>query len=89
MKFEILGLIASCMTITGYIPQVYKTYKTHLTRDLSLKWLTFSLIGQMFWFSYGITNSLIPVMIASSSMTVMTALVLIMKIKNYRIDSID
>ena len=79
MKLEFIGLLAGFFSIVGLIPQVYKSYKTQHTRDLSLKWLMLSVVAHILWFIYGVSNMLMPVMITSSSVMVLTVALLIMK----------
>ena len=47
MKLEFIGLLAGFFSIVGLIPQVYKSYKTQHTRDLSLKWLMLSVVAHI------------------------------------------
>jgi MtN3 and saliva related transmembrane protein len=79
MKLEFIGLLAGFFSIVGLIPQVYKSYKTQHTRDLSLKWLILSVVAHILWFIYGVSNMLMPVMMTSSSVMVLTLALLIMK----------
>ena len=81
MKLEFIGLTAAILSVLGLLPQVYKSYKTKHTRDISLKWLILSLSAHILWFVYGISNTLLPVMIASSSVCVMTTALIFMKAK--------
>ena len=47
MKLEFIGLLAAIFYIIGLMPQVYKSYKTKHTRDISLKWLILSMIAHV------------------------------------------
>jgi MtN3 and saliva related transmembrane protein len=81
MKLEFIGMAAAILSVVGLLPQVYKSYKTKHTRDISLKWLILSLSAHILWFIYGISNTLLPVMLASSSVCIMTTALIFMKIK--------
>jgi len=81
MKLEFIGLLAAFFSIIGLMPQVYKAYKTKHTRDISLKWLILSMTANVLWFTYGISNMLLPVMITSSSVSIMTIALILMKTK--------
>jgi len=82
MKLAFIGLLAAFFSIIGLMPQVYKAYKTNHTRDISLKWLILSAIANILWFTYGISNMLLPVIITSSSICIMTTALILMKTKN-------
>jgi len=82
MKLEFIGLLAASFSIVGLMPQVYKAYKTKHTRDISLKWLILSMTANLLWFIYGISNMLIPVMLTSTSISIMTMALIIMKTKD-------
>ncbi len=84
MKLEFIGLTAATLSVIGLLPQVYKSYKTKHTRDISLKWLILSLSAHILWFVYGISNMVLPVMIASFSNVAMTAALIFMKTKKKR-----
>ncbi len=79
MKLEFIGLLAGFFSIVGLMPQVYKSYKTLHTRDLSLKWLILSVIAHILWFIYGVSNMLVPVMMTSSTVLVLTLALIVMK----------
>ena len=81
MKLEFIGLLAAGFSIIGLMPQIYKSYKTKHTRDISLKWLILSMVAHVLWLTYGISNMLLPVMITSSSVSIMTIALILMKIK--------
>ena len=81
MKLEFIGLLAAMFSIIGLMPQVYKSYKTKHTRDISLKWLILSMIAQILWITYGISNMVLPIMITSFSMCIMTIALVLMKTK--------
>ena len=81
MKLAFIGLLAAFFSIIGLMPQVYKAYKTNHTRDISLKWLILSMIANVLWFTYGISNMVLPIMITSSSICVMTIALILMKTK--------
>lgn len=75
-----IGYIAACLTTGAFIPQVYKTYKTRSTEDLSL--LTFSMlfIGTVLWTIYGFVTDDHPLFIANSIMIVLSGTILGMKL---------
>ena len=50
------GVIASIFTSVRFIPQLYKSYTTKKTRDLSLMFLYFVSAQSLFLILYGITK---------------------------------
>ena len=79
MKLEFIGLLAGFFSVVGLMPQVYKSYITEHTRDISLKWLILSVIAHILWFIYGVSNMLAPVMMTSSIVLVLTLALVVMK----------
>ena len=51
---EIFGLIAGAITSMGYLPQIYKGYKTKKLDDVSYYMPGILAIGMFLWFVYGI-----------------------------------
>ncbi|MDP3057765.1 MAG: SemiSWEET family transporter [bacterium] len=51
---EIFGIIAGILTSIRLIPQVFKSYKTKQTRDLSLYFLIILFFQALFLIFYGI-----------------------------------
>ena len=77
----IIGLLAGTLSIVAYIPQVWKTYTTKHSKDLSMKWLLLTLGSQLLWFTYGILTGMLPVILTSSLTCVMTSSLILMKRK--------
>ena len=77
----LIGLMAGTLSIVAYLPQVWKTYITKHSKDLSMKWLLLTLGSQLLWFTYGILTGILPVILTSSSTCVMTSSLILMKRK--------
>ncbi len=77
----LIGLMAGTLSIVAYLPQVWKTYITKHSKDLSMKWLLITFGSQVLWFAYGILTGILPVIFTSSSTCVMTSSLIIMKRK--------
>jgi MtN3 and saliva related transmembrane protein len=54
VNLEIIGVIAAVLTTSGFVPQVYKSFKTKNVRGISITMYVVLLIGMMFWLYYGI-----------------------------------
>ena len=77
----IIGLMAGTLSIVAYFPQVWKTYITKHSKDLSMKWLIITFGSQVLWFTYGILTGILPIILTSSSTCVMTSSLILMKRK--------
>ena len=77
----LIGLMAGTLSIVAYLPQVWKTYITKNSKDLSMKWLLITFGSQVLWFTYGILTGILPVILTSSSTCVMTSSLILMKRK--------
>ena len=52
MNHDILGIVASFLTVCSLFPQVLKVYQTQRTRDLSLERYTMIFTGTSLWTVY-------------------------------------
>ena len=77
----LIGLTAGTLSIVAYIPQVWKTYTTKHSKDLSMKWLLITFGSQVLWFTFGMLSNVLPVILTSSLTCVMTSSLIIMKRK--------
>ena len=76
-----IGLLAGTLSIVAILPQVWKTYTTKHSKDLSMKWLVITIGSQLLWFTYGMLSNVLPVILTSSLTCVMTSSLIIMKKK--------
>jgi MtN3 and saliva related transmembrane protein len=75
-NIEIIGFLAGGLTTASFVPQVYKTWKTKSTENLSLTMLSLFFIGISLWFTYGVyVNSL--AMIVTNAITAVLSITLI------------
>jgi MtN3 and saliva related transmembrane protein len=76
---EILGLIAGAITSIGYLPQIYKGYKTKELDDVSYYMPGILALGMTLWFIYGIILNAIAVIVANIFGVSCSLLLIIMK----------
>jgi len=76
---EIFGLIAGAITSMGYLPQIYKGYKTKKLDDVSYYMPGILAIGMFLWFVYGIILNAIAVIVANIFGVSCSILLIIMK----------
>jgi len=77
----IIGLLAGTLSIVAYIPQVWKTYITKRSKDLSMKWLILTVMSQLLWFIFGTLSNVLPIILTSSLSCIMSSSLIIMKKK--------
>jgi len=74
-----LGLIAGLLTTLAMAPQVYKSWKTKQTKDLSWVWLSILIVGIILWLIYGIIIKDAPLILANSFTFVLVFILIILK----------
>lgn len=52
--FELVGFAASALTTASFVPQVWRTWKTRSTGDMSDSWLLMFSTGIALWLAYGL-----------------------------------
>ena len=79
INLEIFGLIAGAVTSMGYLPQLYKGYKTKKLEDISYYMPAVLAIGMTLWLIYGILIDALAVIIANIFGVSCSILLIIMK----------
>jgi MtN3 and saliva related transmembrane protein len=77
----IIGLVAGITSVIAIMPQVWKTWNTKHARDLSMKWLVINTGSQLLWFTFGVLSKVLPVILTSSFMFLLTVFLITMKRK--------
>lgn len=81
MEFVYIGLIAGLLTTIAFIPQVWKSWKSKSTKDLSL-WMTIIFfIGVGLWLVYGISVGDLPMTLWNSITVLLVGILLGLKLK--------
>ncbi len=77
VNLEIIGIIAAILTTSGFIPQVYKSFKTKNVDGVSITMYIVLLIGMLFWLYYGILINSFSIKLANivSGILVLTLIV--------------
>lgn len=78
---EILGLIAGVITSIGFLPQLFRGYRTKKLEDLSYFMPIVLAIGMTLWFIYGFLINSIAVMVANAFSICCSIGLIIMKMK--------
>lgn len=79
MKPEIIGFIGSATIACSLFPQVYKSWKTKSTKDISLLWNTVLSIGLILFVVYGFQISSLPIMVFTTIEASLALSLLILK----------
>jgi len=79
MNWEIFGLIAGAITLSAFVPQIFKAYKTKSLKDLSYFLNIFIGLGMLMWIIYGINLGSLSIVLANSIGVVLNVTLLIMK----------
>ncbi|WP_010301789.1 SemiSWEET family sugar transporter [Candidatus Odyssella thessalonicensis] len=77
---ELIGFIASAISVFSFMPQVYKVYREKKVEGLSGLTFFSLMAGGLAWISYGYLVNSKAVVITNSLISFMTLLILIAKI---------
>jgi MtN3 and saliva related transmembrane protein len=77
----VIGLIATCVSVTSMIPQVIRCWRTKSTKDISLSAFAIMITGSVLWFTYGVLQKDVIIYIANFIVGSMVFLILVAKLK--------
>lgn len=83
-KIEYVGFLASALATFSFLPQVAKTWRTWRAEDFSLITLLMLEVGTGLWIAYGLWRAAPAIWIGNSITFTLVALILIVKIQNFR-----
>ena len=78
---NILGLVATSFTTSAFVPQVWRTWKTRDVSGISLPTYVIITIGLALWLVYGLLKHDLPLIVANSSMVILTGAITLMKLR--------
>lgn len=81
MGEELFGFLAGGVLAIGFIPQVWRLFRMKSAKEISLPFTLSFVIGISLWLSYGISFSLMPVIIWNAVMLVLGCAMLYAKLK--------
>ena len=76
-----LGFVAALMTTHGFLPQVFKTWKTRSTKDISLGMFVVLVVGIILWITYGVLRDDLPLIIGNSITLFLVSIILFFKLR--------
>ena len=77
---DLFGFLAAFLTTIAFLPQLYKTWKTKSSDDVSLIMLILFITGLICWIIYGIKINSIPILVANIITFIFNLSILILKI---------
>ncbi|MDQ2943848.1 MAG: SemiSWEET transporter [Candidatus Dormibacteraeota bacterium] len=76
-----LGYLAGLLTVSAFLPQVIRTWRTRNTRDLSLGMFALLFTASSVWIVYGIITADWPVILTNVGMVAMNGALATAKIR--------
>jgi MtN3 and saliva related transmembrane protein len=82
MQFEdLIGYVAAFLTTCSFVPQVWKTFRTHDVSGISLGMYSVFATGVALWLLYGVLTQDWPIVAANAVTLALACLVLGMKVR--------
>jgi MtN3 and saliva related transmembrane protein len=78
---RIVGLGAATLTTVSFIPQVWRSWKTHDTRGISLSMYAVFTLGIALWLAYGVFLGDLPIILANIVTLALASVVLALKVR--------
>ena len=76
-----LGYVAGALTVTSFLPQVIRAWRTKRTRDLSLGSFALLTAASSLWIVYGALSRDWPVVATNSGMVMLTGALAVAKLR--------
>ena len=78
---EYLGYIAGALTVCSFLPQVYRSWQTRRTGDLSMSMFALLITASSLWMVYGALNRDWPVILTNGGMVALNAALAVAKVR--------
>ena len=82
MNYEVLGIISGILGSVSILPQIYKSYKTRSSKDLSTSTIVLTYFAQGFGILYGILIKHFAVYAANTTVLSLFVVLHIIKVRN-------
>ena len=76
-----LGYFAGFLTVSSFLPQVVRTWRSRQTGDLSLGMFALLIAASSLWIVYGAITSDWPVILTNTGMVLMTGVLALAKLR--------
>ena len=81
----VIGILAGILILSGWVPQIVRGYKTKRLNDVSPYLMILIFAGAVLWLIYGIALDDVYIIGVNVAATVLTMIVLSMKLKYERL----
>lgn len=78
---QYVGFLGGFITVTAFVPQVIRTWRTRNTRDLSLGMVALLVTSGALWLTYGIFIRDWPVILTNVGMVVLNGTLVMAKLR--------
>jgi MtN3 and saliva related transmembrane protein len=78
---EYLGYFAGTLTVLSFLPQVYRSWQTRRTGDLSMGMFMLLIAASSLWMVYGVLNRDWPVVLTNGGMVALNAALAVAKVR--------
>ena len=78
---EVTGLLGGALTTIGWFPQVIRVFRLRSAHEISLPFTLLFLLGGICWLIYGVSFSLLPVILWNGISIAIVSLLLYAKLK--------
>ena len=75
------GYAAAFCTTAAFLPQVLRVWRTHSTRDISLRMFLVLVTGLCLWVAYGLWRGELPIILANGATLVLAGTILLFKLR--------
>ena len=76
-----LGFVAGLLTVSSFLPQVIRSWRTRQTRDLSLGMFTLLTTASSLWIVYGVMTTDWPVILTNAAMVALNGALAVAKVR--------
>ncbi len=81
MLIHLIGLAAAFCTTVAFLPQVFRTWQTRSTKDLSLSMFLVMTAGVFLWLVYGLGIGDVPLIAANGTTLLLSGSILYFKLR--------
>ncbi|HLL22064.1 MAG TPA: SemiSWEET transporter [Kofleriaceae bacterium] len=82
MTAVVVGVMAAVLSVTSFVPQAWKIWKTRETEALSKKMCIFNTTAFALWTVYGVLEQQWPIIAPNAICFVLAGFILVMKLKS-------
>lgn len=75
------GFIGGFITVSAFVPQVYRTWRTRHTRDLSMGMVSLLITSGVVWMVYGVVINDLPVILTNIGMVALNSALAVAKLR--------